>query len=107
MEVNKPYKVTLGWTQNAQMPAFRRNFVFFDVNSRVNIDCIDCSCVWLASSVEQVLEHKSKGIGFTSHMRLTLCPEYILYIIIYDIYIYSKYISYNTPPYAMLPHLQQ
>ena len=89
------------------MPAFRRNFVFFDVTSRVNIDCIDCSCVWLASSVEQVLEHKSKGIGFTSHMRLTLCPEYILYIIIYDIYIYSKYISYNAPPYAMLPQLQQ
>ena len=40
-------------------------------------------------------------------MRLTLCLEYILYLIMYHIYIYSNYISYNTPPYATLPHPQQ
>ena len=106
MEVDKTYKVTLGGVRPAQLPTFRHNFVFFDVNSCVNIDCIDRSCVRLASSIEQVSEHKSRGIGFRSHVRLTLCLEYILYMI-YDIYIYSKYISYNAPPYATLPHLQQ
>ena len=81
--------------------------MFFDVASCVNIDCIDRSCVRLASTVEQVSEHKSKGIGFKSHVRLTLCLEYILYMIIYDIYIYSKYVSFNAPPYKTLPHPQQ
>ena len=91
----------------AQLPTSRHNFVFFVVTSCVNIDCIDRSCVRLASPVEQVSEHKSKGIGFKSHVRLTICLKYILYVIIYDIYIYSKYISYNTTSYAMLPHPQQ
>ena len=81
--------------------------MFFDVTSCIDIDCIDHSCGRLASSVEQVSELKSKGVGFKSHVRLTLCLKYILYMIIYDIYIYSKYISYNAPPYAMLPYLQQ
>ena len=54
----------------AQLPPFRHNFVFFDVTSCVNIDVIDRSCVKLASSVEQVSEHKSKGIGFKSPVRL-------------------------------------
>ena len=80
--------------------------MFFDVTSCVNIDCIDRSCVRLASSAEQVSEHKSKGIGFKSHVRLTLCLEYILYMIIYDIYTYGKYILCNAPPYATLPHLK-
>ena len=91
----------------AQLPTFWHNFVFFDVTSCVKIDCIDRSCVRLASSVEQVSEVKSKGIGFKSHVILTLCLEYILYMVIYDIYIYSKYISCNAPPYAILPHPQQ
>ena len=107
MEVEKTYKVTLGGVRPAKLPTFRHNFVFFDVTFCVNIDCIGRSCVRLASSVEQVSEHKSRGIGFKSHVRLTLCLEYILYMIIYDIYIYSKYISYNAPPYATLPHPQQ
>ena len=81
--------------------------MFFDETSGVKIDCIDRSCVRLASSVEQLSEHKSRGIDFKSHVRLTLCLEYTLCMIIYDIYIYSKYISYNTPPYATLPHPQQ
>ena len=62
----------------ARLPTFRHNFVFFDVTSWINIDCIDRSCVRLASTVEQVSEHKSKGIGFKSHVRLTLCLKYIL-----------------------------
>ena len=107
VEVGKTYKVTLGGVRSSELPTFRHSFVFFDVTSCVNIDCIDRSCVRLASSAEQVSEHKSKGIGFKSHVRLTLCLEYILYMIIYDIYIYSKYISYNAPPYATLPHPQQ
>ena len=81
--------------------------MFFDVTSCVNIDCTDRSCVRLDSSVEQLSEHKSKVIGFKSHVRLILCFEYILYMIIYDIYIYRKYISYNAPPYATLPDPQQ
>ena len=97
MEVDKTYKVTLGGVRPAQLPTCRHNFVFFDVTSCVNIDCIDHSCVRLASSVQQVLELKSKGIGFKYHVILTLCLEYILYMVIYDIYIYSKYISYNAP----------
>ena len=91
----------------AQLLTFRHNFVFFDVTSCENIDCIDRSCVRLVSSVEQVSKHKSKGVGFKSHVRLTLCLEYIIYMIIYDIYIYSKCISYNAPPYAALPHPQR
>ena len=91
----------------AQLPTFRHNFVFSDVTSCVSIDCIDRSCVRLVSSVEQVSEHKYKGIGFKYHVRLTLCLEYILYMIIYDIYIYSKNISYKAPPFAMLSHPQQ
>ena len=106
MEVDKTCKVTLGGVRPAQLPTFRHSFVFFDVTSCVNIDCIDRSCVRLASSVEQVSEHKSRSIGFKSHVRLTLCLEYILYMI-HDIYICSKYISNNAPPYAMLPHPQQ
>ena len=77
------------------------------MTSCVNIDCTDRSCVRLDSSVEQLSEHKSRVIGFKSHVRLTLCLEYILYMIIYDIYIYSKYISYSAPPYATLLHPQQ
>ena len=46
-----------------ELPTFRHNFVFFDVTS----------CVTLASSVEQSSEHKSRSIGFKSHMRQTLC----------------------------------
>ena len=84
MEVDKTYKVTLGRIRPAQLPTCRRNFVFFDVTSCVNIDCIDCSCVRLASSVEQVSEHKSRGSGVKSHVRLTSFLEYIVYMI-YDI----------------------
>ena len=91
----------------AQLPTFRHNFVFSDVTSCVSIDCIDRSCVRLVSSVEQVSKHKYKGIDFKYHVRLTLCLEYILYMIIYDIYIYSKNISYKSPPFAMLSHPQQ
>ena len=64
----------------AQLPPFRHNFVFFDVTSCVNIDVIDRSCVKLASSVEEVSEHKSKG--FKSHVRPTLHLECIVYMII-------------------------
>ena len=84
MEVDKTYKVTLGGVRPAQLPTFRHNFVFFDVTSCVNIDCIDRSCVRLASSVEQLSEQKSRGSGVKSHVRLTSCLEYILYMI-YDI----------------------
>ena len=75
MKVDKTCKVTLGGVRPAQLPTFRHNFVFFDVTSCVNIDRIDPSCVRLASSVEQVSELKSKGIGFKSHVRLTLSLE--------------------------------
>ena len=100
------HKLQPGVFSLGRLPTFRHKFVFFDVTSCVNIDCIDRSCARLASSVEQVSEHKSKGIGFKSHVRLTLCLEYILYMIIYDIYTYGKYILCNAPPYAMLPYLK-
>ena len=54
--------------------------MFFDVTSCVNIDVIDRSCVKLASSVEEVSEHKSKG--FKSHVRPILHLECIVYMII-------------------------
>ena len=107
VEVGKTYKVTLGGVRSSELPTFRHSFVFFDVTSCVNIDSIDRSCVRLASSVEQGSEHRSRGISFKSHVRLTLCLDYIRYMIIYDIYIYIKYISDNAPPYPTLPHLQQ
>ena len=100
MEVDKTYKLPYVGLRPARLPTFRQKFVFFDVTSCVNIDCINCSCARHASSVEQVSEHKSKGIGFKSHVRLTLSLEYILYMKIYDIYIYGKYIPYNARPYA-------
>ena len=107
MEVDKPYKATLGGAQTCSVANIQAQLFFFDVTSCENIDCIDRSCVRLVSSVEQVSKHKSKGVGFKSHVRLTLCLEYIIYMIIYDIYIYSKCISYNAPPYAALPHPQR
>ena len=106
MEVDKTYKFTLGGVRPAQLSTFWHKFLFFDVTSCVNIDCIDRSCVKLASPVEQVSEHKSRDSGFKSHVRLISCLEYILYMI-YGIYICSKFISYNAPPYATLPHPQQ
>ena len=51
---------------------------------------LDHSCARLVSSVEQTLEHKTKGRGFKSHVRLTLYIEHILCMIIYDVYIYIK-----------------
>ena len=109
MEVDKTYKATLGGVRLAKLPTFKNNIVFFDVTACVKIECIDHSCVGLAGSVEQVSEHKSipLGIVFKSHVRMTLCLEYILYTVISDMYIYSKYISYNAQPYATLPHPQQ
>ena len=71
------------------------------------VSVLDRSCVRLASSVEQASEHKTKGLGFKSHVRLTLYLENILYMIIYDIYIYITYRSYDALPYANSPHPQQ
>ena len=82
MEVDKPYKVTLRGAQTCSVANIQVQLcIFFDATSCVNIDCIDHSCVRLASSVEQVSELKSKGIGFKSHVRLTVCLEYILCIV--------------------------
>ena len=94
VEVDKTYKVTLGEAQTSSVP---------NIQAQV---CVPWhhSFVRLASSVEQAPEHKSKGIGFKLHVRLNLCLEHILCVIIYDMYIYSKYISYNAPPYGTLPH---
>ena len=49
MEIDKTYKGTLSGVRPAHLPTFRHKFVFFDVTSCVNIDCIDRSCVRLAS----------------------------------------------------------
>ena len=49
---------------------------------------LDRSCVRLVSSVEQASEHKNKGLGFKSYVRLTLYLEHIMYMIIYDIIYY-------------------
>ena len=61
---------------------------------------LDRYCVRFASSVEQAPEHKSKSVFFKSHVRVTFYLEYILYMIIYDIHIFSKYISYIALLYA-------
>ena len=83
MEIDKTYR----FSQTCSVPNIQAQLWFFDVTFCVNIDCIDGSCVRPASSAEQVSEHKSRVIGFKSHVKLTLCLEYILYMIIYDIYV--------------------
>ena len=92
MEVDKICKVTLGGAQTCSVANIQAQLcvLWCDLHWRYRYR----SCVKLASSGERVSEHKFKCIGFKSHVRLTLCLKYILYMIIYVTYIYSKYISY-------------
>ena len=106
MEVDKTYKVTLGGAQTCSVANIQVQLCVLWCDFLCKHRLYGLFLVRLASSVE-VSEHKFKGIDFKSHVSLALYLEYILYMIKYDIYIYSKYMSYNAPPYATLPHPQQ
>ena len=71
VKVDKRYKVTSGGPQTCSVAIFGHNFVFFDVSSLVEaLTVLNRSCVRLPSSFEQVSEHKTKGLGFKSHVSI-------------------------------------
>ena len=99
VEVDKRYKVTLRWGSGLLSCQYSGT-TFCSLMSLLvqTLTMLDCSCVRLVSSVEQASEHKTKGLGFKSHVRLSLYLEHILHMKIYDIFIYVTYRSHHAPP---------